>query len=147
MTSVNVCKNYKAVRLFIVLIALACFEISSCKKDNDSTDTTTPPEEEKAPDLATARSWLADKNATEQTAALFYNLKKQAKSHILFGHQDDTKRGVGWANEEGQTYQPEKSDVKDVTGAFPSVYGWDFNFIAGNATGAYTCNIFLNRHG
>ncbi len=126
-------------RQLITLTALVLICAAACKKGSSSGDDTTPvtPVPESAPDLATARSWLADKKATEQTAALFYQLKKLSKTKILFGHQDATKRGVGWANEEGRAYQPEKSDVKEVTGAFPAVYGWDFNFIAGNATGAW----------
>ncbi len=38
----------------------------------------------------------------------------------MFGHQDDLAYGVGWK------YVPGKSDVKDVTGEYPAVYGWDY---------------------
>jgi mannan endo-1,4-beta-mannosidase len=65
-----------------------------------------------------------------------------AKTNILFGHQDDTKRGVTnaatqWANEQQFTgVAREKSDVKEITGAYPAVYGHDFihiaNFVDGN---------------
>jgi mannan endo-1,4-beta-mannosidase len=68
---------------------------------------------------------------------LFYQLKKTSRTATLFGHQDDTKRGYGWANEQGQPYQPLKSDVKEVTGAYPVVFGWDYNFMAGPGTGAW----------
>jgi mannan endo-1,4-beta-mannosidase len=116
-----------------VLLLMAGLAGVSCKKSDGGGDTPPPT----VPDLVTVRSWLTDKKATAPTAALFYNLQQVAKTSILFGHQDDTKRGVGWANEQGQTYDPGKSDVKEVTGAFPAVYGWDFNFIAGSATGAW----------
>lgn len=134
--------------LFIICLSLS---VSCKKKDNwafrnsGQTDTTTntTPIPLPVPSLATARSWLVDKNATEQTAAMFYQLKKLAPSKILFGHQDDTKRGVtnasaDWANEQHLTsVSREKSDVKEVTGAYPAVYGHDFLHIANFATGAW----------
>jgi mannan endo-1,4-beta-mannosidase len=95
------------------------------------------------PSLATARSWLVDKGATEQTAALFYQTKKLAQTKILFGHQDDTKRGVTdaatqWANEQHlPAVSCDQSDVKEVTGAYPAVYGHDFLHIANFTTGAW----------
>jgi mannan endo-1,4-beta-mannosidase len=56
----------------------------------------------------------------------------------LFGHQDDTKRGYGWANEQQYSgVSRERSDVKDVTGAYPAVYGHDFLHIANFADGAW----------
>lgn len=92
--------------------------------------------------LETVKTWLVDKNATDETAALFYNLKKSAKSNVLFGHQDDTKRGVTnattqWANEQQFSgVLSTQSDVKAVTGAYPAVYGHDFlhmtNFESGS---------------
>jgi len=94
--------------LFTVTIFLSLF-LFGCKKNDVFTDK--PGEGEvfirivPAPGLATIRSWLVDKNATEQTAALFYNLKTSSGTGVLFGHQDDTKRGLNtsgseWANEE-----------------------------------------------
>ena len=133
---------------FLIVITLLVGFISCSKNGGSDTDngnsgsggTPTPPVI--VPDLATVRSWLVDKNATEQTAALFYNLKKISKTNILFGHQDDTKRGVTnattqWANEQHlQPVSRDKSDVKEVTGVYPALYGHDFihivNFENGN---------------
>jgi mannan endo-1,4-beta-mannosidase len=95
------------------------------------------------PSITTVRSWLVDKNASQQTAALFYNLKRLAKTNVLFGHQDDTKRGVvaagsDWANEQQFLAVPrDRSDVAGVTGAFPAVYGHDFMHIADFSSGAW----------
>jgi mannan endo-1,4-beta-mannosidase len=95
------------------------------------------------PTMATAKSWLVDKDATDETAALFYNLQKIAKTNVLFGHQDDTKRGVTdastqWANEEQFSgVASDRSDVKAVTGAYPAVYGHDFLHIANFTTGSW----------
>jgi len=60
-----------------------------------------------------------DPDATLETKALFYNLRKQMGKGILFGHQHTTCYGIGWKS------QDDRSDVKSATGAFPAVYGWD----------------------
>ena len=62
---------------------------------------------------------LVDGEATRETKALFYNLRQTAGQGILYGHQDDLAYGVGWAREPG------RSDTKEVTGAYPAVYGWE----------------------
>lgn len=61
-----------------------------------------------------------DRNATKETKALYKNLKKLSKNHILFGHQHATEYGSGWRGEEN------RSDVKSVTGSHPAVIGIDF---------------------
>jgi mannan endo-1,4-beta-mannosidase len=129
------------------LIACMFFSLSlfACKKSETPAPVIDLPVVEvlAPPTLATVKGWLVDKNATDETAALFYNLRKVAKTNVLFGHQDDTKRGVTdastqWANEQQFTGVPtEKSDVKTVTGAYPAVYGHDFLHIANFATGAW----------
>ncbi|MFC1716606.1 glycosyl hydrolase [Candidatus Poribacteria bacterium] len=66
-----------------------------------------------------------DENATAETKALFFWLRQIAQTKMLFGHQDSTAYGVGWSGDE------ERSDVKEVTGSFPAVYGWDVGHIGG----------------
>jgi mannan endo-1,4-beta-mannosidase len=61
----------------------------------------------------------ADKNATKETVALYRNLAKLRNKGYMFGHQDDLAYGVKWHYEDG------RSDVQDVTGDYPAVYGWD----------------------
>lgn len=60
-----------------------------------------------------------DKQATRQTVNLYHNLKKLLDKGVMFGHQDDLAYGVGWK------YVPGKSDVKEVTGDYPAVYGFE----------------------
>lgn len=60
-----------------------------------------------------------DAKATKRTAALFGNLRDIAGKQIMFGHQDDLAYGVTWKREAG------RSDVKDVCGTYPAVFGWD----------------------
>jgi len=62
---------------------------------------------------------LSDKKATAETQTLYKNLKKLSKKGFLFGHQDDLAYGVKWKYENG------RSDIKDVAGDYPAVYGWD----------------------
>lgn len=66
-----------------------------------------------------AEDFPADKNATAQTISLYKNLKKLAGKGYMFGHQDDLAYGVNWRYENG------RSDVKDVAGDYPAVYGWE----------------------
>lgn len=65
----------------------------------------------------------ADKQATQQTINLYNNLKKNLSRGIMLGHQDDLAYGVGWKYEDG------RSDVKDVTGDYPAVMGFELGRI------------------
>jgi mannan endo-1,4-beta-mannosidase len=49
-----------------------------------------------------------------ETRALFYNLRALARSHVLFGHQDDLAYGYRWVAEPG------RSDVRDVSDSYLS---------------------------
>jgi mannan endo-1,4-beta-mannosidase len=68
-----------------------------------------------------------DPDATPETRALFHNLRALARTHVLFGHQDDLAYGRDWIAEPG------RSDVRDVSGSYPAVYGWE---VAGLEKGA-----------
>ena len=66
---------------------------------------------------------LSDKNATPETENLYQNLILLQEKGFLFGHQDELAYGVKWRYEEG------RSDIKDVTGDYPALYGWDLGGI------------------
>ncbi|GAB2785981.1 glycosyl hydrolase [Rhabdobacter roseus] len=68
-----------------------------------------------------------DAQATPETRALYKNLRKLSKRHTLFGHQHATEYGHGWAGE------PDRSDVKSVTGSHPAVIGVDFSGFSGRS--------------
>lgn len=68
-----------------------------------------------------------DKKATKETVALYKNLFKLKEKGYMFGHQDALAYGVEWKYEEG------RSDIKDVTGDYPAVYGWDLGRIENKA--------------
>jgi mannan endo-1,4-beta-mannosidase len=60
-----------------------------------------------------------DSRATRETQDLLANMHRIAPTRTMFGHQNTLAYGYGWTGE------PHRSDVKDVTGSFPQVYGWD----------------------
>lgn len=75
---------------------------------------------------ATAHNGYAEPsnpNATDEARALMANLDRVRGEHILFGHQDALAYGVKWINEPG------RSDVKEVTGSYPALYGWEIGHI------------------
>jgi mannan endo-1,4-beta-mannosidase len=61
----------------------------------------------------------ADPLATKETVALYNNLKRLLPKGVMFGHQDALAYGVDWK------YIPGRSDVKDLVGDYPAVYGWE----------------------
>ena len=66
---------------------------------------------------------LVDKCANFQTVRLFEFLRDSSNKGILFGHQDDLAYGVNWQSESG------RSDIKEVCGQYPAVFGWDIGGI------------------
>lgn len=82
-------------------------------KAPDATDNTTTNV------ATTATVQLIDKEATPETQALYRNLDKLRQTKVMFGHQDTLAYGVNWVDE------ADRSDIRDVTGANPAVYGWD----------------------
>ncbi len=64
-----------------------------------------------------------DKHATAETIHLYQNLKKLLAKGFMMGHQDDLAYGAGWRYEAG------RSDIKDVTGDYPAIYGWELGRI------------------
>ena len=69
----------------------------------------------------------SDLQATRLTSNLLNNLAKLADRGYLFGHQDALAYGVNWKYEAG------RSDVKDVTGDHPGLYGWEIGHIENGA--------------
>ncbi|MGB3005845.1 MAG: glycosyl hydrolase [Chitinophagaceae bacterium] len=68
----------------------------------------------------------ADKGATKETVNLYNNLKKLADKGFMFGHQDDLAYGVEWKYKEG------RSDILEVAGDYPAVYGWELGGLERN---------------
>lgn len=64
-----------------------------------------------------------DKNATKETVSLYRQLFKGMKKGIMVGHQDDLAYGHSWYGENG------RSDVKDMTGDYPALIGFELGHI------------------
>jgi hypothetical protein len=69
------------------------------------------------------KDFPCDSKATAETVNLYHNLKKLLAVGIMIGHQDDMAYGVNWKYEKG------RSDIKDVTGDYPAVFGWELGHI------------------
>jgi mannan endo-1,4-beta-mannosidase len=65
----------------------------------------------------------ADKEATIETKNLYKNLTSLWGKKVLFGHQDDLAYGISWK------YEKDRSDIKELTGEYPSLFGWDISGI------------------
>ena len=63
---------------------------------------------------------MVDKNASDETKALYSNLWTIQKTGWMFGHHDDLMYGRYWYGTEGG------SDTKAVCGDYPAVYSFDF---------------------
>jgi mannan endo-1,4-beta-mannosidase len=99
-----------AVRSFFAIAStLAAFAAGACRHGP-----ATPPN---VPAPSAERT--VDAHATAETRALFLNLRRLAGRQVMFGHQDDLAYGHDWAGEPG------RSDVKEVAGSYPAVYGWE----------------------
>ena len=62
---------------------------------------------------------MVDPDATAETKALYANLWLFQQKGVIFGHHDYPAYGVGWKDD------PDRSDVKDITGDHPGVYSLD----------------------
>lgn len=69
-----------------------------------------------------------DPQATVETVDLLRSLHAMAGQHTLFGHQNTLAYGYSWVDDgrgSGGEAPGERSDVKDVTGSYPALFGWD----------------------
>src|SRR5687767_5015226 len=100
------------LKIFFCFLVAGCAAPAAVRNANTST-------------TGTEQLQLVDKNATEETKALFHNLKRLSVNHTLFGHQHATEYGHGWAGDQ------DRSDVKSVTGSHPAVIGVDISGFSG----------------
>lgn len=89
----------------LILMVLVC--LVSCKPKTEETPKRQP----------------VDKNATTETVALYNNLFNLLDKGIMVGHQDDLPYGHEWYKQDG------RSDIKDVTGDYPAVIGWELGHV------------------
>ena len=70
---------------------------------------------------------LPDKQATLAAKTLYHRIGEVAQQGIAFGHQDATVYGIGWKHEDSSSVL--KSDVHEVVGKYPAVFGFDVGHI------------------
>lgn len=64
-----------------------------------------------------------DRNASRETVGLYNRLFNLMEKGIMVGHQDDLAYGHSWYKE------ADRSDVKDITGDYPAVIGWELGHV------------------
>lgn len=97
-------KNKISIKSIGLMIVAAGLTLSACTSKSE-------------PDSSAAI--LVDAEATQETVNLYESLSDLKGEHVLFGHQATLAYGYNWYGESG------RSDVKDVTGSYPALYGWD----------------------
>ncbi|WP_051286187.1 glycoside hydrolase family 26 protein [Salinimicrobium terrae] len=70
---------------------------------------------------------VSDAEATNSAKMLYYNIHKISEKGIAFGHEDATAYGIGWKHTDDPSRL--RSDIKEVTGSFPAVHGYDVGHI------------------
>ncbi len=113
----------KTAFLKIAFISLTVLAFISCSSDNESDPVIIIDPVVEADPLTTqnAPTFMVDANATKETVALFYNLKRLAKTKTAIGQQDAFNSFYQDAGGD--------SDIKKNTGYDPAVFGSDFMFI------------------
>lgn len=96
-------------RLFVIFIII---QITGCKTTSGI-------------DYNTIR--VADVEATNSTKLLYHNIRKFSEKGIAFGHEDATAYGIGWKHEDNPSII--RSDIKEMTGSFPAVHGYDIGHL------------------
>jgi mannan endo-1,4-beta-mannosidase len=84
------------------------------------------------------KTFMVDPNATAETVALFYNLKKLAKTKFAIGQQDAFNSFYN----NGSSAQ---SDIKKTTGYDPAVLGSDFMFITDKNNNGQVSNWYYQQ--
>lgn len=79
---------------------------------------------------------------TLETTELYENLHKWSGNHTLFGHQNTLAYGYSWNDERN------RSDIRDVTGSYPAIYGWDVASFISDHIEADSINkqVILNKY-
>lgn len=113
----------KTAFLKIAFISLTVLAFISCSSDKEADPVIIIDPVVEADPLTTqnAPTFMVDANATKETVALFYNLKRLAKTKTAIGQQDAFNSFYQDAGGD--------SDIKKNTGYDPAVLGSDFMFI------------------
>lgn len=115
-------KNIFLKTAFLSLFFLALGSCSSDKEEDEEVMVNPPVVVEPDPlTIHNTANYMVDKNATKETAALFYNLRKLAKNKFAVGQQDAF---LSFYQDAGG-----ESDMKKATGNDPAIVGSDLLFV------------------
>jgi mannan endo-1,4-beta-mannosidase len=115
--------------------------IVSCSKDDSSPSQVVIMPPVTITDVLTTtnvKTYMVDPNATAETVALFYNLKKMAKTKFAIGQQDAF-------NSFYYNSSSAQSDIKKTTGYDPAVLGSDFMFITDKNNNGQVSNWYYQQ--
>lgn len=70
-----------------------------------------------------AKPLPSDPKSTPEAVKLYQRMLKLQEKGLMFGHQDAFAYGTSWYAEEG------RSDVKDVCGDHPAIFGWELGHL------------------
>lgn len=123
-------------------IAMICFTLilANCSSDSNPKNEAGPvvnPIEEDILTKENVTDFMVDKNATAETVALFYNLKKMSKTKFAIGQQDAFNSFYNDISGE--------SDIKKTTGHDPALLGSDFMFITDKNNNGEASNWFYQQ--
>lgn len=123
----------------ILYLSLSAVFLAGCASDNDSKNEVSvdPPTKEDPLTTANAATYMVDAAATKETVALFYNLKRLAKTKIAIGQQDAFNAFYQDAGGD--------SDIKKNTGFDPAVLASDFMFITDKNNNNQSQNWFYQQ--
>lgn len=129
----------KTTFLKIAFLSLSILTLASCSSDKEDSDEVIIdyPTQDDPLTISNAATYMVDANATKETVALFYNLKRLAKTKTAIGQQDAFN----------SFYQDTggESDIKKNTGFDPAVLGSDFIFITDKNNNEQANNWFYQQ--
>jgi len=102
--------------LRIILICFLCGILSACQTGKGNSSNHSIPTVPLPPSLS-------DPEASPMAVSLFRHLYELSGEHVLLGHQDALAYGMGWKGEAFRT------DINDVLGDHPAVFGWDLGHL------------------
>lgn len=125
--------------LKIVFLSISILTLASCSSDRESQDEIIidPPTSGDPLTTQNVTNYMVDANATKETVALFYNLKRLAKTKVAIGQQDAFNSFYQDAGGD--------SDIKKNTTYDPAVLGSDFMFITDKNNNNQSDNWFYQQ--
>ncbi|PXY45748.1 glycoside hydrolase family 26 protein [Flavobacterium hydrophilum] len=129
----------KNIFLKTAFLSFTFLALASCSSDKESNEEVIvdPPTQDDPLTTQNAANYMVDANATKETIALFYNLKRLAKTKIAIGQQDAFLSF--YKNTAGE------SDIKKATDNDPAIIGSDLSFVTDIRNDGTSSNWFYQQ--